>query len=143
MFTRPPAALTASASIRTLQGQFVTLAMRAFQIANASAPIKLTIISWFRSKAQNIDAGGQELSQHRFALAFDLRGGPVVTFTGAEGKRRVQAWIRSYAIAARRVGLIAVTYDDDEAIHIQFFPAGRIPPSAFLVLERILGELGD
>ena len=85
------------------------------------------ILSWFRTKEKNSAVGGEQFSQHRFALAFDMEG---------ETDK-----LENMVTEAKRVGLVAfVNEDSPNSAHFQLLKAGTIPPEVFTVLERVLGE---
>lgn len=133
-FSRPPEVLLASFTLNRAISSFVGRMARAFQAA-ARVPVEQSfgvlvpepiITSWFRGKELNESVGGEEFSQHRFALAFDMEG---------ETDK-----LQNVVTEAKRVGLVAFVNDDENTAHFQFLPAGSIPASTFAILERVLGE---
>jgi len=72
--------------------------------------------SWFRSEADNLRVGGAPFSQHLLAWAVDW------------DLPRDQH--RDLVLLAMQLGMVAV--DEGDHVHVQMYPAGRIPKSFFL-----------
>ena len=66
---------------------------------------------WYRDEATNAMRGGKEMSQHLFALAVDLQTG---------------AYTSEVVAAAERAGLRPVPFASGTAVHVQYYPAGRL-----------------
>ncbi len=134
-FSRPPEILLQSLTLNRAISNFVVRMSRAFQAAS-KVPVDESfgilvpeplIMSWFRGKLLNESVGGEEFSQHRFALAFDMEG---------EDDK-----LENLVTEAKRVGLVAfVNQDKNNSAHFQLLPAGRIPRELFKILEVVLGE---
>ncbi len=98
--------------IRLVRSELIEFFTR---LAQVEVPRGTIATSWFRDEQHNLRVGGAPFSQHRLALALDVRTSDPAALV----------------ISARQAGIVAV--DEGSHVHLQARPAGTLAPRLFRV----------